>query len=759
MNMSDGWRKFWTIILGVVFVLAFVAFIFGVVIRRDLLAPDLYTQALSENAVYDRVYTELLADPAVQEQFKELTGIEFNLLTEEAYAQIVGALYVILPPAQMESATNQFFTRLTNYLAGNTPELPENLELGQALTPEVLAGRVVRAATAVTIEAVDKTTPIVERGTEVLSEALLTSYLDEISNGRIGPIPRQLIRATTRGLSGVDSERLVTLMLGPAAASAGDDTRLQMEAALAADDMPGAIALAVTERLKLRVTERLAAAEPQLAETQALIGISGAAAQLGRTRDQVVGGLNTVRGYAELLQRLLIPLVLVMLAAMILIIWLNADDLRSALRAAGWTLVAASGLVMGLWLIGGLIIRSILRTNLAAAQIGTAALDGIIDDVVGSLSRGIWSSVWTTALFWLVIGLVLLAFAYSERLMDFLKRLLAPVWAYKCAVLAGVVGVFVLLPLVWRLATAEARQANLPCNGFVELCDRPLNEVAYASSHNAMSIAEYGWIWPMHDGTITDQLNDGVRALLIDTHYLDTAKRRSEVLASLPPEMRAVAQKAIARFRPPSLEGEFLCHQLCGLGYSSALDALEEVRVFLETNPREILFIIIQDEITASDTDSVVARAGLLPYIYDHPEGQPWPTLRELIDRNERLIIMAENEGPPPDWYTNVWESTEETPYTFIFKEDFSCKPNRGDTGKDFFLLNHWIQRGAPNRVDAAIVNDYDFLLARARQCESERGKMPNFIAVNWYSQGDLIDVVNTLNGVGQPQPAVSAQE
>ena len=25
---------------------------------------------------------------------------------------------------------------------------------------------------------------------------------------------------------------------------------------------------------------------------------------------------------------------------------------------------------------------------------------------------------------------------------------------------------------------------------------------------------------------------------------------------------------------------------------------------------------------------------------------------------------------------------------------------------------------------------------------------MPNFIAVNWYGQGDLIDVVNTLNGV-----------
>lgn len=749
--MNEKWRKFWTIVLGVVFVLAFAAFVLGLVIRRDLLSPELYTTTLAENDVYDRVYTELLADPAVQEQFKEMTGIELDLLTEEGYAQIVSALYVILPPDEMASASGKFFDRLTAYIAGESPELPENLELGSALTPEVLADRIVRAATAVTVEAVNKATPIVEAGTDQLAEADLLGYLDQVSEGRLGPIPQRLIRASTKSLSQLEGERMVNAMLGPAAGTATEETRLQMEAALAADDMPGAIALAVTGRLQIRVTNALVAAEPRLAESEALVGLSGAAAQLGQTRDQVVGTLNTVRNYAELLQNLMIPLVILMLTCIVLIIWLNADDLRSALSAAGWTLTAASGVVMALWLIGGLVLRSVIRTKLTAAVIGPASLDGIIDDIVRTFGRGIWSSVWTTAVWWLIIGLVLLAFANSKELMAFLKRLLEPVREYKWAVLAAVLGIFVLLPLLYRVATADARAANLPCNGYVELCDRPLNEVAYASSHNAMSIAEYGWIWPMHDGTLTDQLNDGVRALLIDTHYLDTEGRKADFLAQLPPEMAAVARKAIAHFEPPALEGEFFCHQLCALGFSSALEGLNEVRAFLEQNPREVLFIVIQDEITASDTDLVINQAGLSPYIYTHPEGQPWPTLRELIDSNQRLIIMAENEGPPPDWYTNVWNSTEETPYTFIFKEDFSCEPNRGGTDKPFFLLNHWIQRGAPNRVDAAIVNDYDFLLARARQCETERGKMPNFIAVNWYSQGDLINVVDTLNGVGQP--------
>ena len=175
------------------------------------------------------------------------------------------------------------------------------------------------------------------------------------------------------------------------------------------------------------------------------------------------------------------------------------------------------------------------------------------------------------------------------------------------------------------------------------------------------------------------------------------------------------------------------------------------MRTFLDENPREVLFIVIQDEITNMDTQQAFDDVGLVPYIYTHNTGQEWPTLRQMIDADKRLVVMAENEGPPPDWYTNVWNETEETPYTFITKEQFNCDPNRGDTGKPFFLLNHWIQRGSPNRVDAAIVNDYDFLLARARQCEAERGQMPNFVAVNWYSQGDLLDVVNTLNGVGQP--------
>lgn len=747
--MSDGWRKFFTVVLGIVFVLAFVGFVLGIVVRRDLLSPDLYLDAVAEVDAYERVYTDVFADPLVQEQFKEATGVQFDLLTEELYAQIVGILYIILPPDQLRSGAEQFLVSLTGYLKGDIPELQEDLNLGAALTPEVLADRVVKAATAVASGAVDRATPIVESKSEALIEEQLVAYLDEFNQGRLIPIPPGLLRATVSGITSAGSEQLTTLMLGPAAATASPETRLQMEAALAADDLPTAISLAVNERLTLLVTTRIAAAEPQLAQTQALIGISGAAQAVGQTRDEAVAGLNTARDYVAMLQTILIVLAVTMLVAILLIIWLNSDDLRSALRAAGWTLVTASGLTLLLWLIGGFILRNLLQTQLGATAVGPASLDALIDDVVGSLIGGVWESVWTTALWFFLVGLVLLAFGYISELMSFLERLLAPVWEYKWWVLGGAISVFVLLPLLWRAVTADARAASRPCNGFAELCDRPINEVAFAASHNAMSITEYGWLWPMHDGTITEQLEYGVRALLIDTHYMDSPEEQAAGAARLPARLQPVAQKAISTFRAPGQEGVWLCHEFCALGASPFPGAAEEVRVFLEQNPREVIFIVIQDEVAPADVEATITEAGLLPYIYDHPEGQPWPTMRELIDSNQRLIVMAENEGPPPQWYDNVWTVTEETPYTFVFPEQFSCEPNRGGTGQPFFLLNHWIQRGSPNRVDAAIVNDYDFLLARAQQCAAERGQIPNFVAVNFYSQGDLIDVVNTLNGVG----------
>jgi len=62
--------------------------------------------------------------------------------------------------------------------------------------------------------------------------------------------------------------------------------------------------------------------------------------------------------------------------------------------------------------------------------------------------------------------------------------------------------------------------------------------------------------------------------------------------------------------------------------------------------------------------------------------------------------------------------------------------------------MNHWIQRVAPDRVDSVEINRLDVLVDRARQCERERGRLPNYLAVNFYNIGDVVEAADTLNGV-----------
>ncbi|MFN8516640.1 MAG: hypothetical protein U0232_31805, partial [Thermomicrobiales bacterium] len=81
----------------------------------------------------------------------------------------------------------------------------------------------------------------------------------------------------------------------------------------------------------------------------------------------------------------------------------------------------------------------------------------------------------------------------------------------------------------------------------------------------------------------------------------------------------------------------------------------------------------------------------------------------------------------------------------------FDCAPNRGVVDAPLFLLNHWVARQPPDPGDAAIVNTYEFLLARARQCQQERGRLPNLIAVDFYQIGDLLRVVDELNNIHAP--------
>ena len=267
--------------------------------------------------------------------------------------------------------------------------------------------------------------------------------------------------------------------------------------------------------------------------------------------------------------------------------------------------------------------------------------------------------------------------------------------------------------------TTEATTGEAsPCNGSAALCDRTFDAVVFPGTHNSVAARESGFssINANQTHPIVDQLEDGIRVLLLDVTYDDAGDT-------------------------------VLCHGPCALGSRPHVEVLGEIRTFLEDNPRDVLSIIYEDSVAPEDIVADIESTGLIDLVYTH-DGASWPTLGEMIEADTRLLVTAEVAGPPPPWLHWIWDLAWDTPYTFTTLESFSCELNRGELGNALFLVNHWLstEAGLPDASRAAEVNTAEVLLARVQDCRDSMGRTPTFIAVDFYEQGDLFEVVDMLN-------------
>lgn len=264
---------------------------------------------------------------------------------------------------------------------------------------------------------------------------------------------------------------------------------------------------------------------------------------------------------------------------------------------------------------------------------------------------------------------------------------------------------------------ADSTGEPAACNGSAALCERPYDTVVFPGTHNSVAATQNGFsaINANQTNPIADQLADGIRVLLLDVTY----------------------------------DGDetALCHGPCALGSRPHVEVLAEIRTFLVENPNEILTIIYQDSVTPADIAADFDETELLDLVYTHQD-DAWPTLAEMIEADTRLVVTAENSGPPPAWFHRVWDLAWDTPYTFTSLDSFSCEHNRGELDHPLFLLNHWLSTEArlPSSSMAAEANAADVLLARVAQCQRNMSRTPTFIAVDFYEQGDLFEVVQMLN-------------
>jgi len=267
---------------------------------------------------------------------------------------------------------------------------------------------------------------------------------------------------------------------------------------------------------------------------------------------------------------------------------------------------------------------------------------------------------------------------------------------------------------IWGCGSESLPDSGLDpvvCNGAANHCDRPFNHVPQITTHNAYSNAEDGFALPTpnQEVGITQQLDDGVRSLMLDTYEWQ--------------------------------DDLYLCHGVCGSWGARLLsDTLAEIHTWLEANPNDVVSFILEAYITEDQTWAALEASGLDAYVYEHAGlGEPWPTLNEMINANQRLVVFTDDANANGTWHLNWTAHGWETPFD---DATFTCENGRGEPGgtdNQIFILNHYRTcevGGCPENGETD--NTYNFLLQRAKNCwedteNNPANQIPTFINLDHY--------------------------
>lgn len=311
---------------------------------------------------------------------------------------------------------------------------------------------------------------------------------------------------------------------------------------------------------------------------------------------------------------------------------------------------------------------------------------------------------------------------------------------------------------------------NLAIKLPIESAGQRYNQQSYLCTHNSFTnYQDARWVGVNQSMSITNQLKNGVRALMLDTHYAepgfwDWAK--------------VIPESGVYLLHGVGAEGG---HWVAGITFAQPsrrlYHALYDVWNFLNDNPNEVVTIFLEDYTTSeqlnAEFDAIVkketdeGRDGqkFLQRIYNPAndsnwrvaDKKQWPLLSDLIAWDKRVIIFSSDSKKRGSNYVAYdYDYTKQNYWSLGGLGDKWDCPSRWDDDRyieanypKLFVFNHY--RDVPTVITAAIDNPYDKLMDRIdNRCCKTAKQLPNFVAVDFFEvplgESKAQDAVDELN-------------
>jgi len=273
---------------------------------------------------------------------------------------------------------------------------------------------------------------------------------------------------------------------------------------------------------------------------------------------------------------------------------------------------------------------------------------------------------------------------------------------------------------------------SIPCNGSVENCDKSYVDVTFPETHNSHATIDegYNFLANNHRQNISHQWDAGFRAFMLDVHH--------------------------SKFSNDLVNTSF-CHGTydlgvhpCTHGSQNAVDFLSTLNNKMNESTNDVVTFLLELHVPYTHIEYILNESGLLEKTHVQVVGDSWPTLREMLDNNRNLVIFI--QGSHDELYPYLHNYEEHgwiTNYGENNLEEMNCDLLLGDSSQPIWHMNNWLSfenNGLSDYTRAPIVNAYDFLLNRSIECWEIRGSRPTFIAVDWWTEGQAVNVTITLN-------------